>query len=283
MKQAKGVFRLFVIVTLLFNWMALWFVFISLPAKTRLSAAIPQRFKTVQQEIIKKSKPTILETANISDLLNYVEPGPQTLVVFDIDNTLFWPEEPEAREEWFTDLLSVYKKFGYTRAEAVKRFIGWHTDAVAKSQVFPVDEAITSILKELKEKKIHTIALTGRPVDFFGFTQDAFEALSISFKSSKAPWNKLLLLESLPKQAYFIDGILFAWNNHKGDTLEAFFKAIKYLPKVLVFIDNNKKHVHNVMETAQKLHIPKAYGLHYTKMELVGLNRIELIKTLRAA
>lgn len=66
----------------------------------------------------------------------------------------------------------------------------------------------------------------------------------------------------LPTPAVYFQGILFTGINPKGETLKSFLQQVAYIPKKIIFIDDNLTHIKSV-EKAVKCVGAEFIGLHF--------------------
>ncbi|MBN2267324.1 MAG: DUF2608 domain-containing protein [Candidatus Babeliaceae bacterium] len=215
----------------------------------------------------------IIQINEIEEIASYVTPGPETLVIFDLDNTVIWPEEPEARDEWFAGQLSAYKKVGLTPDEAIKRFLPTHLKAHATSKIYNVDKDTPWLFTFLKENNVRVIALTARSIAFIGITKKQLKKADIKFSPGKNGWNEYYEIDGLKKPIFYTNGIIFAGGNPKGPTLELFLQKLAFKPKELIFVDDSRQHVESVAETAKKIGIEKYFCFWFTKMDTSGADK----------
>ena len=195
---------------------------------------------------------------------------PQTLVVFDIDNTLMSPTGNLGSDQWFFYLRHLYSLQGLSEKESLdKANLTWNKTQELIS-VKPVESDTPAWIQSLQKKGIKTMALTARSLDVAETTKKQLKSIHIQFTPTP-PYSKALTLEKTelhaPDPAMFTDGILLVGErNNKGLVLEAFLKKICYTPEKILFIDDKLKHVENMEKALTSLSIPY-FGYRYAALD----------------
>lgn len=117
------------------------------------------------------------------------------------------------------------------------------------------------IIDFFKEGGYKVVALTARPPLLAQCTLDDFSIVNLELKFDLVE-SRLLNSDNLKKPCLYHGGIIFAGTNDKGHALEAFTQHIEFNPKLIVFVDNLRKHVHAVERATQKMDT-EYIGLHY--------------------
>lgn len=210
----------------------------------------------------------VSQITNMVDIEPLVIPGPQTLVMFDIDGTLIWPDEPEAREEWFDAQEEAYKKIGLTRVEGEKRYIPVHLAAQVKTGVHLVDRNVLSLFTFLERSGVSVIALTARSAyDLECITKRQLASVGIDFSHGKTgKWATPISFTQFDDVRY-AGGILYTGGDvDKGTVLKLFLKQLGYVPSEVIFVDNEINNLLDVAKVLKELKIKKYHPFYFTRM-----------------
>jgi len=193
----------------------------------------------------------IVESNKIKDLLEYVTKD--TLVVFDIDNTLVENEQEYGGYAWSLEVTKRWKEKGLKPRDALIRSYKTFAQVQDYASYKPVEQDTAFVLKSLQEKQIKTMVLTMRSFNFAPITFK--HLLSVNMDFSKDPvWDQGIIFGGM---AGFTKGILYAGPEvQKGELLVSFFEKIKYKPKHVLFIDDAAYHVESVSKCLVNENIP---------------------------
>lgn len=148
----------------------------------------------------------------------------------------------------------------------------------------PIENLAEFLIAMLKQNGIRSIALTSIKTGRNGIiekTEDwRFEQLKkvgIDFSYSFTLEEPLVL--SVFKDDFLIEshgsifakrGIVFAGEFNKGDVLKAFLKSIEWMPKRIIFIDDNRSWINSVDKMCEEFNID-FLGLHYIGAEKMSI------------
>lgn len=193
----------------------------------------------------------ILESKNISSVLDYVDKN--TLVIFDIDNTLIESSHHVGNVAWLAHIMDKLVKKGLNRKEAIgKQYQLWR-DLQKSISVKLVDPDSISVLNNLHDSDIKTIGLTGRGADISDRTEEQLKSVGISL-SRKTIHDQEVELDKL---ARFMKGVLsLEFDGHKGKRLVDLFSRLKFVPKRVLFVDDKRHHLEDVKDVLIKSGIP---------------------------
>jgi len=199
----------------------------------------------------------ILETKNIVDVLSHVDA--QTLVIFDVDNTLIEPTQQIGGTAWFTHMLKKFEARGIQEADAIPQIYVLWKEVQQVVQVKTVEKQTVSVVTKLHEKKIKTMGLTARGFALGQRTYEQLSSLGISLDAHTIHSDDVKLDET----AGFVKGTLFLDpDGDKGERLLQFFDAIAYTPEKILFIDDMPEFLESVRIALGKRGIPFT-GLRY--------------------
>lgn len=203
----------------------------------------------------------VVDSHSIKDVLGYVDQD--TVVVFDVNNTLMRTSQMLGSEEWAEDeIRALMKEKGWTKNEATDSLVPrWHR-ILRASRVVAVEPEGPELIRELQRRNLRVMACTARYVEMAYPTLDALRSIEVDLSKS---WPALPLVD-LPTlySSKFIEGCLFAGlHNDKGQCLLLFLKGLSPVPKKVVFVDDKKKNVEEmgrVVEEAGLTYVGIRYG-----------------------
>lgn len=216
---------------------------------------------------MKANKLDIFTTESIRDILSYV--SSDSLVLFDIDNTLIRSIDILGTEEWERFLFQKYLDKGLSEKEAQILANKFWRAIQPFIEVELVESAILEVLSFLRRQQIPYFGLTARSVGLEELTHSQLykASLPMPFMHYDLPkWN-----HHIEVPCGFHEGILFCGDNHKGSVFHHFFHHLPSKPNKIIFIDDKPHHVRQLAETAKEL--GKDYiGFHYLKSKLRSPN-----------
>lgn len=225
--------------------------------------------------------------AKVEGLLHNQKPE-EVLVAFDIDMTLTQPDHPAVYYPALIKYVDAYKKIMSSLSPEQKDLISTLITQEVPQKL--VEQEAPVILKSLQVKSIKTIALTsilagkinGFKDKMVMLRRDQLQKIGIDFTKSFKNFCTVMTFSTFQSYAgghpMFYHGILSTngeGDASKGDVLVAFLehvgphhegKALKlgYYPKIVVLIDDKKKHLETV-EAALKTYNPSIQflGIEY--------------------
>lgn len=198
------------------------------------------------------SQAAIFEIKNMRDAVEGV--GKNTLVVFDIDNTILQTAQTLGSVQWADWYQRELVKQGLPSDQAgelsTREWV--RINRVSKSQLV---EAVTpNIIRNLQLRGIRVLALTARPVSFVLQTQRDLPQFGIHFGQS---WPKGTRFQSPFQGAAYASGVLFAGQtNSKGAVIREFLRQNNLRPTAIRFVDDKRKYVDSVDQAMQAAGIP---------------------------
>ena len=196
------------------------------------------------------------------------------LVIFDVDEVLTTPAGPWLRGNISYDdkmISAIYNRkssFSTTVDRATKDHL-WQT----YMQTFPntpLAKDAPAIIKELQDRKINVIALTGMWVNAHNLEIEAsrskeLASFGIDFRGPFSTYDGIVLPACVyqGRSPVFKDGILYtAVACTKGAVLKEFFKVIGWYPKRVIAIDDSRDNLMSMSDAMCSLQI-EYQGLHY--------------------
>lgn len=212
-----------------------------------------------------------IKTIHTLDEISTNEFSKRTLVLFDIDDVLIYPQDAllqNWKTEWSPEGIRVWT--------AEEDAIAWMN---AKFQI--MDPSGPKLVNLLNEKSIPTIGFTSfvldesdiaKSIPDWRFTQ--LQELGINFKSEK---DAIFLIQNGFVSPSFEKGILYCGNlykkdkDNKGKILSLFLDWLDWTPEQVVFIDDGKHHIKSVKKELERRGI-SFLGVHYIPRDFDPIN-----------
>lgn len=244
--------------------------------------------------LIKQSKTTSEFKEIVTDIYKIVSENnlQQTLIVFDIDNTILKTITDFGSEHWFLWQKKLIEEKNYTLPAVTQsiddllKIQGWIYQIGSMSPVDPLIPPFTDKLKN--NHHVHLIALTSRMLGVRDATQKELILNKINLSSTDDfylkrsmhlifPYDlKNLNLSGLtsedvqkynlkkPLKISFENGVLFTQGQHKGIMLKIFLFLQMNKYKNIIFIDDRLHHIEGVKEVFNDKS-ESLYTFHYTQ------------------
>ena len=203
----------------------------------------------------------IFESNNLHDLYKYADKN--TLVVFDMDDTLITPPGYVGSSVWLEHEIKNLQKKGFAFGQAltfllptyfiIQKFI--HLKAIGDSP---------AVIATLQNKDICAMILTNRSMPLKDITISELKRLGIDLSVNCLFKDDINL--DITHKGKFSHGIIFAANNDKGQILFLFLEKIGYLPKKIIFVDDKLKYVKAVERETEKRNI-EFVGIRYCRQD----------------
>ena len=181
-----------------------------------------------------------------------------TLVLFDLDNTLVEPTTELASEHWFDACLKLYQTKGLSCCQAIKIVLPIYMKILHEVQMKTVEPDTVSVFNNLLSK-VPTIAVTSRSLPLCDLTFRQLQSVGINFQQSMLV-KHAFALDTCPIR--FDHGILFCSGTDKGCAVTQFLKKLHLSPQLIILVDDKLKHVQAVAKAAAQQNI-SFVGLRY--------------------
>jgi hypothetical protein len=205
----------------------------------------------------------IVESNRLAAVLNYIGPL-NTVVIFDIDNTLAHSTQELGSDEWFYYMLEQKKVEGFDDLTTVYYVLPTLYYAQFHIDLEPTEDGIPELITYLIDNDIAVMALSTRSLPIVERTLEQLNNIDIHFLMPEIDPHDLVLPMHHP--CFYKDGVLFAGNNDKGETLNCFFDIMDYHPEAVIFIDDKMKHLLSVEKALQKYQI-LFVGIRYSRCD----------------
>jgi phosphoserine phosphatase len=194
----------------------------------------------------------IVEIQSLQQILPYITKD--SLVIFDIDNTLIEPYQMLGSDEWFSDIISQSREAGAQMKGALKIAAEKWATVHLHIPMKPVEPSTPELVQKIQAQGNVVMGLTAR-TDFLAVrTVEQLKSAGID-----------LLINPVTYQNYQIDaetgvthfsGIVFVGTEvQKGDALAIFLAINQLTPKHLIFVDDKIKNAESVEHFAQSTSI----------------------------
>lgn len=214
--------------------------------------------KKIQQS--NRSGCTIIEANAIESVLEHAKSG-DTLVIFDIDNTLVHTNQELGGDTWAYWFVQQKLKEGLPLNQALDYMFDLLKHVHTHIDVYPVEGRSVGIVQELKELEVPTICLTGRPAAMIDITQEQLKKVGFIFNSPD-DLNKAMTLK-MDYPVEMANGIICGGINDKGHVLSHIFQTLQcQVPQAVVFVDDKKSCVESIGKTCASREIDYT-GLRY--------------------
>lgn len=202
----------------------------------------------------------IVESNHLATVLDYIEPT-DTLVIFDIDNTLAHPTEELSSDEWFCYMVNKKMATGFDYLTSIYYALPKAFYAQFYIPLKPTEPDIPKLIAHLVDKGVAVMALSTRSIFIAERTLEQLDKININFFMPNISPDDLVL--SMKHPCFYKQGILFGGNNDKGQALHCFFKTMNYHPKKIIFIDDKMKNLISVEKALKMCRIPFV-GIRYS-------------------
>jgi hypothetical protein len=199
----------------------------------------------------------VVEVSSFKELPQFLEK--ERLVIFDIDNTLYSPEQFLGSDPWFDHRVKEYQASMSTEEAFEKTFAEWMAiECLTKVKL--VEEEAPKIIKKLQQEGYALMALTLRAVDLSFCTMRQLHSLDLDLSITAPSHGDFFFLNAKPH--LFRKGVLYTDGNDLGKGLLKFFQKIHYFPKSILYINDKEAQLKEVEAMCKKVSIPFV-GLRY--------------------
>ena len=201
---------------------------------------------------------TIRECASIGQVRPLVTP--ETLVVFDIDDTLLHTTQMFGSSIWFEESYNLQKT-----PESIQLLIELSEAAQVATGVVAMEPKTADEIQLLQKSGACVMAMTSRSSNIRETTARQLRLLAIDFTRA-SPTSVLFTLQHIPSSS-FVDGVLFTSGGHKGQALKEFLRQIQRMPAKIIYLNDRRGPLE---EAASSLSSVTEYiGLRYQPADML--------------
>ncbi len=234
----------------------------------------------------------VIESSDIAHIISYSDQD--TLVLLDIDNTVIQLTQSLGTPQWFSDFYKKKRSMGISHEIATAETLHIYLKVNELSNSKPVDLRTSAIIQKLQEQGIIVLALTSRDDKLFKTTLRHLKPTKLNFNLGKFKDYQLKL--KVGEKSKVQNGIIFAGGKHKGACLEEFFSMVNWMPKRVIFVDDQLKAIQEVESSILKSDIDyigvrygyldkhvKSHNLKVSELQLEHFNKSGQIMSDEAA
>lgn len=204
----------------------------------------------------------IVEMKHFREINSYID-STETLIVFDIDNTLLEANGHLGSVAWGDYVASDLESKGISKEEAQEVVSVLWRAVQPHISVKPVDREAAAVIRDIQGCKVKMMCLTARTPQEVTHTLKQLDSIGIDMKVM-APVKEDTEINTLNRLAYYTHGILFATPlNKKSEVFTAFVKRHKLPFKKVVFVDDKLHHVQDMKEALSQEGI-ECIPIHFT-------------------
>jgi hypothetical protein len=203
----------------------------------------------------------VQEAAYFRDLSQVVTKD--TLVLIDIDDTIFIPSQTIGSDVWYCWKMAKYTGQGLSQIEAKEKALAELRAVRQLTRVQLVEPDTAKIIEKLQQEGIFCFGVTAQGLSLATETIRHLKGLGVDFSKS-VPFDQ--------EECYFLNnghgilyrqGVLFTSGTTKYSSLSLLLKAKGYRPKAIILIDDKEKNVLDMDAFCQEEQIP-FIGLRYS-------------------
>lgn len=229
----------------------------------------------------KEADSNIVESNRITDIYEHIAPeeyNKDTLVIFDICNTLGAPPTDLGSDQWFSALFQQGMNDSHSTDEALSKALAPYCYAQHHRWLEPIEPDTVETVKSLQQRGITVIALTARGLYLFYRTLEQLHRIDIDFTHTSP--RKAVTPYGVKNQSLYSHGIIFAGALNKGDVLKHWLEQLQFQPKKIIFVDDKLKNIESVAHAIKTTNYPfvgiryghldqrvKSFDMHKTEQE----------------
>jgi hypothetical protein len=184
----------------------------------------------------------------------------QTLVVFDIDNTLLAMEQGLGADQWYEWQKELANE-DPCHTQAVSDRLAIQGSLFFASAMRPTQPDAAALLRSIQDAGITVIALTSRGVDFRLSTFRELRRNGFDFRRNaigpEEGWDETFIPDHGTRPARYEDGVFLTTGQHKGAMLNDLLdKSNTPLPSAILMLDDKQSNLDAVVETFSALGVP---------------------------
>lgn len=186
--------------------------------------------------------------ASVEELSTYANAPaitqPNTLIVFDLDNTIIAPTQTLGSDQWGSVQQKRFREQGLAAEEAIDRGVAEFAEVQMKTNVRLTEPEARHFIQSLQARGFRVMGLTARPMNLVDRTLEELNQVGVTF-STTAITGTLPQTTDARHEVRYKDGILFVGpHNTKGQVLKTFLG--KHIPAAIRFFDDKAHHVQDL-------------------------------------
>lgn len=203
----------------------------------------------------------VYEIKSMSQILPVIDQN--TLVVFDIDNTISEPTQTLGSDQWAMNEIARFKAQGLDERTAKDSGVARFAQVQMRTAVKAVEPQTPQLIHYLQNNKVRVLALTARPLNIALRTFQQLMSLGVNL-SLTAPQAEVKTQLGTEPVIYYQGVLTVGPHNNKGQVLFNFIKNYVTQPiSKIVFVDDkahNVKDVENGLKPVNVPHFEYRYG-----------------------
>lgn len=200
----------------------------------------------------------IIEIKSVQEISNYLYP--ETLLLFDIDNTLIEPVQTLGSDQWFDNQKVYYQDKGLGQSTALEKALAEMMSVQNVTAIKIVEEGTAELIAKLQKEGYSMMGLTARGLGLSTRTLFQLASLGIDLDVTAPTRNDLFFINY--HGVLFRGGILFTAGTNEGMALLKFLHLINYKFGPIVFINDKLQPLQDVQQICEKYDISFT-GLRY--------------------
>lgn len=190
----------------------------------------------------------IIQIHNIDECSHYLPED--SLVIFDLDNTIMEPVQTIGSEQWFSYRINEWKKQGFSDQEALAKTIPEYVAVQKATQMKLVEPTTLGLVQKLQKKKIPVMSLTARSLALVSRTFEQLQANGIDFSKTAPVQKEIHFGEN--SGIYLKDGVLFSSGENKGAVFSQMLQKTGLHPRNVLMIDDKQGHLADVEKVCEQ-------------------------------
>lgn len=203
----------------------------------------------------------ILEHNELSIIFDHLTSN--TLVLFDVDNTLIRNQHALGTPEWVPHFQEQKRSAGLSLIEAAQETLALYLAINRVAHVSLIDEKAPQVIESLK-KVAGVSILTARENSLIDVTCRQLNILELEVSTHWQDKKDLLLTTS--SKGSFAQGMIFTGGAHKGHCLVEVLNYTEATPEKIIFIDDQEKSLWEVSEVLKGLNT-EFLGIRYSNLD----------------
>lgn len=198
-----------------------------------------------------------------------------SLIMFDVDDTMIFAKDAILQSRYKQTWRDLAKETFNNPliVDTVKYNHEYFVSKVLTKMEFEiVDPRIITLIKELQQKNLKTIAFTGLRAGSLGVIESLANWRAAQLKEKEIEFitpffqQAEVVINNNDAEGYFKNGILYVNKGNKGPVLVEFLNQMNWKPKKIYFLDDRMDFLLSV-ENALKDSGIEFFGFYYTEIE----------------